>query len=78
MIDGGPRHYILDQINIYHLENPQVKIIVALLDAHRPEYLDVLKNYSTANYFKGSLELIDGTKFYDEEPKKELWIAHLD
>jgi hypothetical protein len=78
MIDGGPRHYILDQINIFYEENPQIKIIVAVFDAHKLEYANVFNHYATSNYFKGSIELIDGTKFYEKKLEKESWIAHLD
>ena len=77
LIDGGPRHYIVDQIDMFHKEHPEMRITIALFDAHRPEYDEVLRRFSNASFYKGSLELIDETKFYEESPEKELWLAHL-
>jgi len=77
IIDGGPRHYIANEITKFHAEHPEMQIIIALLDAHRPEYDEVLERYTAAKYFKGSVELVDGRNFYEKEPEKELWIAYL-
>jgi hypothetical protein len=78
MIDGGPRHYILDKIlNSKYKQN----FHVCLFDAYRPEYKIILDKYK-GTFYSGEDQLIDGTNFYsifqNEEHKKyrldkELW-----
>tara|TARA_Y100000590_G_C15659134_1_gene991858 strand:- start:241 stop:1167 length:927 start_codon:yes stop_codon:yes gene_type:complete len=77
MIDGGPRHYIVDQIiNKKYNHN----IHICLFDAYRPEYEYIFNKYK-GTFFKGEEELVDGTNYYSifsDEKKiphlaRELW-----
>jgi len=77
MIDGGPRHYIVDQIiNKKYNHN----IHICLFDAYRPEYEYIFKKYK-GTFYKGGEELVDGTNFYSIFPAekntthlaRELW-----
>ncbi len=78
MIDGGPRHYIIDRII-----NKKYKhhFHICLFDAYRPEYESILNKYK-GTFFSGDEKLIDGTNLYDtfsgwdKDPQclaKELW-----
>ena len=77
MIDGGPRHYIVDQII---KKNYRHNIHIFLFDAYRPEYKFIFDKYK-GTFFQGEEELVDGTNYYSiftEEKKtshlaKELW-----
>ncbi len=73
MIDGGPRHYIVDQIiNKKYNHN----IHICLFDAYRPEYEYIFNKYK-GTFFKGEEELVDGTNFYSNfsDEKKILLLA---
>jgi len=73
MIDGGPRHYIVDQI-ISKKYNHNIHI--CLFDAHRPEYEYIFNKYK-GTFFDGEEELVDGTNFYSifSDQKKILHLA---
>ena len=60
MIDGGPRHYIVDKI-INILSNKNLHI--CLFDGHRPEYLEILKKFD-GKFYKGSDNLLNGYKYH--------------
>jgi hypothetical protein len=77
MIDGGPRHYIVDRIRTFSEKHPGTKCTIALFDAHRPEYEPILEKFPQAQFECGSLELADGSKFYSDLPTKELWLANI-
>ncbi len=77
MIDGGPRHYIVEKIiNKKYNHN----IHICLFDAHRPEYDEILNKYN-GTFFKGEEILDNDIDFYsifpDEKKEKllskELW-----
>ena len=72
MIDGGPRHYIVEKILS---KNYKKKIHLCLFDAHRPEYKTILDKYG-GEFISGEEQLIDGTIFYtnfkNEKVKKEI------
>ena len=79
MIDGGPRHYIVDKIIN---KKYQHHFHICLFDAYRPEYESILNKYK-GTFFSGDDKLIDNTDFYTDHqnqikkyPKKlskELW-----
>ncbi len=75
MIDGGPRHYIVDRIinKKYHH-----RFHICLFDAYRPEYKKILDKYK-GTFFPGEDKLLDNTNFYsifpDWEKKFPEWLA---
>lgn len=77
MIDGGPRHYIVDRIHSFQKNNPHIEVVIALFDAHRPEYEPILDQFDAGCFYKGSMTLCNGAQFYDHEPAKELWLVRL-
>ena len=84
MIDGGPRHYIVDQIYSSLSIRKNMKVHICLFDAYRPEYTSVLSKRPSGKFYPGNTTLLDGTKFYDETDEahihrmsKELWYDKL-
>ena len=62
MIDGGPRHFIVDRIiDILSYKN----VHICLFDAHRPEYSEILNKYN-GKFYKASDKLKNGYKYYEK------------
>lgn len=71
IIDGGPRHYILNEI--FSLENHKNFMPkVFLCDAHRPEYESVLSKRN-GQYIRGSGEALNG-EIIEGDATKEAWV----
>ena len=76
MIDGGPRHFIVDKL-IHLLKDKNLHI--CLFDAYRPEYKKILNKYP-GQFYEGNDNLINKSALYDmgtqDEVRKRFILEH--
>jgi hypothetical protein len=79
LIDGGPRHYLLDIIYSHAKTLLNIDVHFFLFDAQRPEYEIVLERYPASKFMRGSRHLMDSSLLYKTETdkflEKEMWAS---
>jgi hypothetical protein len=80
-IDGGPRHYLLDNIYSHVKLLTGIEVHFYLFDAQRPEYSAVLSKYPASKFCRANRDLWDGSCFYktqsEQHLEKEMWVSLL-
>lgn len=77
LIDGGPRHFIVDKIVQFKKKYKSMRLFICLFDAYRPEYAKTLAKIKNGTFFPGSCFDLNGRRIYDECRPKELWFGKL-
>lgn len=77
LIDGGPRHFIVDQIFRFKKKYKLMKATVCLFDAYRPEYAKTLEKIKGGRFYASTCFDLNGKKIYDQCRSKELWVGKL-
>jgi len=77
LIDGGPRHFIIDKIAQFKKKYKSMSLFICLFDAYRPEYAKTLSKIKNGKFFPSSCFDLNGRKIYDKCRTNELWFGKM-